>query len=77
LAKEKSFSTAAILKEYGAKYMSGSPSASKWPLAARDLWIEALSSNIVVVFLQSWLSLSSYSMRPSMKRQNVKVLFFP
>ena len=28
LTKEKSFSTAAILEEYGAKYMSGSPSAS-------------------------------------------------
>jgi hypothetical protein len=29
LTKEKSFSTAAILKEYGARYMSGSPIASK------------------------------------------------
>ena len=53
MTKENRFYTAAILKEYGARYMSESPMASKLALAAQDLWIEALSSNIVVVFLQS------------------------
>jgi hypothetical protein len=35
----------------GAKYIRGRPSASKWPFTVRDMWIEALSSFTVVVFL--------------------------
>ena len=71
MTNENSFSTAAILKEYAARYMSGSPSASKFALVLFARWMEALSSRMVVVLLYSESRLSSSWMRLSMKSEKV------
>jgi hypothetical protein len=53
LTKENSFSTAVILNKYGAKYMIGSPKASKFAFMLIARCIEALSTRMVMVLRQS------------------------
>jgi hypothetical protein len=75
--KEKSFSTAAILKEYGARNMTLSPRSSYQATDLADLWIEALSRSRTACDRQP-LSASSKA-RLSLMRKYVKVadVFFP
>ena len=47
MTKDNCFSTVGILKEYGARYMIGSPKASKFALVLFARWMEALSSRMV------------------------------
>jgi len=77
LIKENSFSTAAILKEYGAKNITGRPNASKFTIVSLARWMEALSISMIAVFRQSGSLLSKCSMRSSMNREKVNELFLP
>ena len=75
--KEKSFSTAAILKEYGAKNITGRPNATNFAFVSLARWMDALSSSMVVVFRQFGLFLSRCLTRSKMNREKVNELFLP